>query len=158
MEILDGVTVRKYTNHDYPFAYEVKKNAYKKYVEKCWGAWIEEDQKKYFNLFITQVKEHAYIIQYNNKDIGFYNGEMLENGNYEIGNIIIIPEYQGKGIGTGILKGILEKYANYNIMLRYFKQNPASALYERCGFEKSGETDFHCHMMKPKSMKLANFD
>ena len=23
MEILDGVTVRKYTNHDYPFAYEV---------------------------------------------------------------------------------------------------------------------------------------
>ena len=36
--------------------------------------------------------------------IGFYNGGVLENGNYEVKNICILPEYQGKGIGTKLLK------------------------------------------------------
>lgn len=147
MEILDGVTARKYTDIDAPFVYEAKKNAYKKYVEKCYGEWVEENQRKYFDDFINRVKEHAYIIQFDNKDIGFYNGERLENGSYEIGNICIIPEYQGKGIGTGILKGILKKYADCKIKCQYFKQNPVGALYERCGFEKCGETDFHYQMI-----------
>lgn len=35
-----------------------------------------------------------------NEKIGFYNGEVSENGNYEIGNICIISECHGKGIGT----------------------------------------------------------
>lgn len=43
------------------------------------------------------------------KEIGFYNSEILENGNYEVGNICIIPEYQGKGIVTQILKYKLEE-------------------------------------------------
>lgn len=110
------------------------------------GAWIEEDQQKYFENFINQVRENAYVIQYDNKDIGFYNGEILENGNYEVGNICIVSEYQGKGIGTKILKDILEKYNDTDIEIQYFKQNPVGALYERLGFEKSGETNFHYQM------------
>lgn len=153
--MIEHITLRKYTINDYKFVYEVKKNAYKKYVEECYGAWVEEVQQKYFENFINQVKDNAYIIQYDNKDIGFYNGERLENGNYEVGNICIIPEYQGKGIGTKILKDILEKYSNTNIEIQYFKQNRVGSLYERLGFEKSGETDFHYQMIKPKSMKLA---
>lgn len=150
----EHITLRKYTNNDYGFVYQVKKNAYKKYVQECWGAWVEEDQQQYFESFINQVKENAYIIQYDNKDIGFYNGELLENGNYEIGNICIIPEYQGKGIGTKILKDILEKYIDTDIEIQYFKQNPVGYLYERLGFEKSGETSFHYQMIKPKNMNL----
>ncbi|MCI8345158.1 MAG: GNAT family N-acetyltransferase [Clostridia bacterium] len=147
------IKLRKYTNNDYMFVYEIKKNAYKKYVEECWGSWVEKDQQKYFENFINQVKENAYIIQYDNKDIGFYNGEILKNGNYEIGNICIISEYQNKGIGTKILKGILEKYSNTNIEIQYFKQNPVGILYERLGFEKSGETNFHYQMVKYKTIK-----
>lgn len=146
----EKITLRKYTINDYEFVYEVKKNAYKKYVEECWGEWKEEIQQKYFENFINQVKENAYIIQYKNKAIGFYNGEKLGNGNYEIGNICIISEYQGKGIGTKILKSILEKYSDTNIEIQYFKQNPVGNLYERLGFKKSGETDFHYQMSKPK--------
>ncbi len=151
--MIEHVTLRKYTNNDYKFVYEVKKNAYKKYVEECWGEWEEETQQKYFKNFINQVKDNAYIIQYDNNDIGFYNGEILKNGNYEIGNICIIPEYQGKGIGTNILKYMLEKYSDTNIEIQYFKQNPVGNLYERLGFEKSGETDFHYQMIKSKSTK-----
>lgn len=152
--MIEPITLRKYTDNDYKFVYEVKKNAYKKYVEQCWGSWIEEDQQRYFENFINQVKENAYIIQYDNQDIGFYNGEILDNGNYEVGNICIVPKYQGKGIGTKILKDILKKYNGTEIEIQYFKQNPVGILYERLGFEKSGETDFHYQMIKSKSIKI----
>ncbi len=151
--MIEHIKLRKYNNNDYTFVYEIKKNAYKKYVEQCWGVYVEEEQQEYFKNFINQVKENAYIIQYDNKNIGFYNGKILKNGNYEIGNICIVPEYQGKGIGTKILKGILEKYSNTNIEIQYFKQNPVGILYERLGFEKSGETNFHYQMIKYKTVK-----
>ena len=84
---------------------------------------------------------------------GFYNGKDKYNNTFEIGNICIKPEYQNKGIGTKILKGILEKYSNTNIEIQYFKQNPVGILYERLGFEKSGETNFHYQMVKYKTIK-----
>lgn len=152
--MIEHITLRKYTNNNYRFVYQVKKNAYKKYVEECWVDWVENDQQKYFENFINQVGENAYIILYDNKDIGFYNGEVLENGNYEVGNICIVPEYQGKGIGTKLLKGILEKYNDTDIEIQYFKQNPAGALYKRLGFEESGETNFHYKMIRSKNIKL----
>lgn len=139
-----------YTDEDYDFVYEVKKNAYKKYVEECWGTWNEEDQRTYFEKFITTVRNNAYIIMDGNTKIGFYNGEVLDNGNYEVGNICIIPEYQGKGIGSKILKDILDENKDKDIEIQYFKQNPVGKLYERLGFVPSGETEFHYQMMKPR--------
>jgi len=139
-----------YTDEDYEFVYEVKKNAYKKYVEECWGSWIEENQRKYFENFINAVKNNAYIIMDGNTKIGFYNGELLENGNYEVGNICIIPEYQGKGIGTKILKDKLEEYKDYDIEIQYFKQNPVGNLYKRLGFIPNKEKEFHYTMIKKK--------
>ena len=64
--------------------------------------------RNYFNNFISLVKNNVYIIVCEDKKIGFYNGELLDNGNYEIGNICILPEYQGKGIGKQIVQ-TLEK-------------------------------------------------
>lgn len=139
-----------YTDEDYEFVYEVKKNAYKKYVEECWGDWIEDDQRTYFEKFINAVKNNAYIIMNGNTKIGFYNGEVLENGNYEVGNICIITEYQDKGIGTKILKDKLEENKDRDIEIQYFKQNPVGALYERLGFIPNGETGFHYQMIKQK--------
>lgn len=36
--MIEHIALRKYTNNDYSFVYQIKKNAYKKYVEECWGA------------------------------------------------------------------------------------------------------------------------
>ena len=150
IEKKETISLIPYTDDNYEFVYEVKKNAYKKYVEECWGSWIEEDQREYFKKFITAVRNNAYIIMNGKTRIGFYNGEVLTNGNYEVGNICIIPEYQGKGIGTRILKDKLEENKDRDIEIQYFKQNPVGKLYERLGFVPSGETEFHYQMMKPK--------
>ena len=116
------------------FIYQVKKNAYIKYVENYWGPWNEEDQRKFYDNFINQVKDDLWIIQLNGKDIGFYNGLTLEDGTYEVGNICIIPEYQGRGIGTQVLKDILELHKEQDIHIQYFKINPVGKLYEKLGF------------------------
>lgn len=138
---------RNITPEDYEYIYELKKNAYKEYVIMNWGAWDEEAQKEYFKNFINAYKDTTYIIQTEGKDIGFYNDAMLDNGNYEIGNICIIPEYQGKGIGTKILKDVIEEHKEFNIEIQYFKQNPVGKLYERLGFIPNGETKFHYQMI-----------
>ena len=150
--------MRPYINNEYhnyyDFIYQVKKNAYKKCVEECFGSWVEEDQQKYFEDFINQVKDDTYIIQLNGKDIGFYNGLTLDDGSYEIGNICIIPEYQGKGMGTKVLKDVIELHKEQDLHIQYFKQNPVGKLYERLGFIPNGETDYHYQMIKPSEKHL----
>lgn len=140
-------SLRRVTEDDYDFIYQVKKDAYKKYVEMCFGSWDEEQQKEYFRKFIETYKEGAFIISFDGKEIGFYNGCATEN-TYEIGNICIVPEYQNRGIGTAVLKDVLAENAGKKITLQYFKQNPVGRLYESLGFRLLGETQFHYQMIK----------
>ena len=138
---------RDYNDDDYDFVYEAKKVAYKKYVELNWGKWDEDAQKDMFKEFINTYGKDIKIIMIDNIRIGFYHGEYIDNNGYEIGNICIIPEYQGRGIGTKILKEEIAKHSDKNIYLRFFKQNPVGKLYERLGFEMLEEMKFHYKMM-----------
>ena len=115
------VKIRKYEDCDAEFVYQAKRILYKKYVEECWGTWKEDEQEKRFQDFISKVKNDTWIIQLDSKDIGFYNGCNLEDGSYEIGNICILPEYQGKGIGTHVLKDILQEHKQQGC---YILNNP----------------------------------
>ena len=139
--------LRIITEQDYDFIYQVKKDAYIKYVELNFGGWDEEQQKEFFKKFIEAYKEGAYIITFKGMDIGFYN-ESQTDSIYEIGNICILPEYQNRGIGTAILQDVIEKHGHKEIHLQYFKQNPVGRLYERLGFERVGETSYHYQMRK----------
>jgi len=141
---------RSVNEKDYDFIYDVKKEAYQKYVEKYFGNWNEEQQIEYFKAFIETYKVGSYIITLDGHDIGFYNGTSLED-RYEIGNICIIPEYQNKGIGTAILKELLSKNEDKMICLQYFKSNPVGRLYERLGFKVVGETEYHYQMVKERA-------
>ena len=148
--MMKDFNLRKITCEDYDFIYNVKKKCYKKYVEYYYGKWNDKDQREYFGKFIDQVKDNAYIIEVDGVDIGFYNGEDIDNDTYEIGNICILEKYQGRGIGTKILTYILEKYKNQNITIQYFKINPVGNLYKRLGFVLDGESEFHFQMIKRK--------
>ena len=75
-------------NHWQLIIYQVKKDAYKKYVEECFGEWNENIQRELYEKFINNVKDDTYIIQLNGVDIGFYNGEVLEDGSYEVSEVV----------------------------------------------------------------------
>ncbi len=148
---MENYILRKYENTDYEFVYEVKKNAYKKYVEQCWGKWNDIDQKNRFKESMEKTFDRTYIIMFNDERIGFYQGQVVNERTYYIENICIILEYQGKGIGTEILKTVINAHSDKNIEIQYFKQNPVGNLYKKLGFEPNGETEFHYQMIKRKN-------
>ena len=146
---METIKLIKYNDKDYKCVYEIKKEAYKNYVEEHWGSWNENIQQEYFKKFINTYKNSIYIIKLNNKNIGFYS-DYEDKDYYEIGNICIIPEYQGKGIGTDILMKKIEEHNDKDIKIQYFKKNPVGKLYKRFGFVENGETKFHYQMIKKK--------
>ena len=139
-------TLRPYTKDDFEFVYQAKKEAYQIYVEKFWGKWDEEKQRALFIDFIKKVQNSLAIIDDKGAPIGLYHGDIIDPTTYKIGNIIIIPSYQGKGIGTDILQNIIKKYPNFKMHLQVFKDNPAVNLYQRFGFVIINETRTHLIM------------
>ena len=125
------------------FIYNLKKEAYQKYVEKIYGEWNEENQKKLFNKFMKENSKNIELIYVNGELVGFYNGKNKDDNTFEIANICVIPEYQNNGIGTAVLKEILfENNDNdKDVFLQCFKESPAMELFERIGFGKILETE-----------------
>ena len=138
--------LRPYTKSDLEFVYQTKIEAFKSYVEKFWGAWNKEKQQSFFASFIKKVQDSLLIIEHEGKAIGLYHGDIMDQNTYEIGNIIVIPSYQGHGIGTDILQNVIKNNPKLKMHLQVFKENPAINLYKRLGFVVVDETRTHCIM------------
>jgi len=87
------------------------------------------------------------IIQFDGQDIGLFTVKEREDGLY-LGDIQVKPEYQGRGIGLFLIKGVLtdEIRKGRDVRLRVLKGNPAIKLYRRVGFEVEQELD-NCYEM-----------
>ena len=139
--------IRDYESKDYQFVYDVKKIVYQKYVEMNWGEWNEENQIEMFKDFMNENSKDIKIVMLDEEKIGFFHGNNLDDNTYEQRNICLIPEFQGQGIGSSILKMLIETHKNKDVVLRCFKQNPVINLYKRLGFQLVGETEKH-YLMK----------
>lgn len=64
-----------------------------------------------------------------------------EQDEIRIIDIALLPDYQNKGIGSFLLKNVLEegKETNKAVSLHVKQDNPALRLYERLGFKKKEE-------------------
>lgn len=135
-------TFRKCKNTDIQFIYELKEKCFKWYAEKIYG-W---DKKTQLKLIQNEMDEHLddmNIIQLGGVDIGLFTFYYDDKGEGCIDTFAILPEYQGKGIGTQILTNILEKNKDVRMYLKTYKENPARNLYQRVGFRKYEETETH---------------
>ena len=110
--------LRPYTKDDLEFVYQTKKEAYKYYVKKFWGPWDEAKQRSFFADFIKKVQDSMVIIEHEGQAIGLYHGDMMDQSTYEIGNIIVVPSYQGNGIGSDVLKKVIQEHPKLKIHLQ----------------------------------------
>jgi len=117
---------------DKEFSYQVKEAAEGEYITLMFG-WDENVQRDF----------HAKDWQRRKPDIITYDGRpigtiAISDGEdcVEIGQFFIWPDYQNKGIGTHLLKNILDKAdeSGKNVTLRFLKNNPVKSLYIRNGF------------------------
>lgn len=114
----------------------------KENVIKTWGNWNDDFQKKYFdeNFNPNLIK----IIIIDDKYAGILKvTEKVDE--LHIDEIQLLPEFQGKGIGTKIINDIKSNAEGSNIAtkLQVLKTNRARNLYERLGFKIINETETH---------------
>lgn len=114
------------------FSYQVKKAAEGEYITLMFG-WNENVQRDFHAKDWQRRKPD--IITYDGKPIGTIS--TIESKDYiEIGQFFILPDYENKGIGTHLLKNILDRadQSGKNVTLKFLKNNPVKSLYIRNGF------------------------
>jgi len=83
------------------------------------------------------LKNTSFIVSARNKNNDLVGlARVLSDGviNTTVADIVVDPEYQGKGVGTKMMEKIKEKYKNTGIYLEAFKEN--SFFFEECGYIK----------------------
>ena len=121
------------------FSYQLKKTTMSDYVDQVWD-WDDNIGRELHAQ--DWVSKRPDIILYDDEPIGtIYVGEYQDY--IEIEQFYILPEYQNNGIGSNILKGILDEadHSGRMIKLMYLHINPVATLYCRMGFKVVGNND-----------------
>ncbi len=99
---------------------------------------------------IMQRPKH--IILCDNEPVGCVSCIKLGNGVYEIGCLCVIPEFQGKGIGTQaiqFLKAHLEDWNTLTLVTPIDKKENVKFYTEKCGFRiESTERDGNVELVR----------
>lgn len=142
---MQNITLHPATKEDTEFARNVHHTAYHDVIVEQFGGWENEMQSGFFDRSWTPEKYE--IILENDIPVGYCHFDRLKDS--IIGNeLVILPEFQGKGIGTKILQQFMKEAIEKNIpfKLQVLKKNKAQSLYRRLGFVDTGENDTHFKM------------
>lgn len=77
------------------------------------------------------------IILYDNQPVGAISALNKGNGNYYLGCLCVIPEYQGKGIGTEAVKHLLDERSDWKrveLVTPVEKKQNVKFYTQKCGF------------------------
>ncbi len=97
-----------------------------------------------------------YVILCDSKPVGCISCKQIEKGFYEIANLCIAPEYQGKGLGTQAVKFIKTAYEDWKkltLVTPLSKTENVRFYTEKCGFrivstEKDGNVELARFLME----------
>ena len=121
------------TNFDFNFLYELKKIAYKEYVQQVWG-WNETFQINFYKESLAE--GNTKIIRSNEVPVGSVDVKEGDKSIF-ISGLYLLPEYQSKGIGTTIMQGLIKKAEaeKKRLELEVMRINTkAITFYQRLGF------------------------
>lgn len=128
---------------DRDWIYACKAASVRPYVEPIWG-WDEAFQRRDFDGDFGSIGQFR-VIEAAGQPIGFL--QVLEEKDcVEVAELHLVPDCRGQGIGSSILRRLLNQCRNQGRTLRLggFKENHrAKALYQRLGFRQTAETETH---------------
>lgn len=131
------------TLEDAELVYAIKFSAYAGYAIRSRGHWDETFQRAYTKKNLP----HTRLILVGSEVVGWI-ACTEDEAKLELIDIHLLPEHQGKGIGSKLLSELVSQAdsARKPVQLSVLKVNPSRALYERWGFRSSGETETHVLM------------
>ncbi|HEX9961178.1 MAG TPA: GNAT family N-acetyltransferase, partial [Pyrinomonadaceae bacterium] len=121
-----SITFRQITIKDFEFLWQLHNAALKKYIAATWG-WNEALQRRLFAESFNP--EDGVIVVAGGKDAGFLRVVEKETEIVLI-SVRLLPEFQNRGIGTGLIKDVLAeaRAKNKPVRLQVLKINPARNL------------------------------
>jgi len=125
---------------DSEFARRLHHLVYREVVIRQFGAWNEEMQDRFF-----EEDWWASPFQFILRDgarVGLLSASAKEDYRF-VHEIMVLPEYQGQGIGTHVLQEQIAEASRLAqpLKLKVLRKNRAKDLYERLGFVSYDESD-----------------
>jgi ribosomal protein S18 acetylase RimI-like enzyme len=123
-------------------------------VTRQFGVWDENAQDDWFEKGLADAQFS--VVEENGEPIGAIGLKVLID-RLRIVELQVLPEYQGRGIGSALLRAQMEhaQRTQQFIALRVLFENRARSLYTRLGFVISGRTETHYlmewHPAKPST-------
>ena len=125
----------------------INKLKQKRSIAETWD-WNEDEQRDFYHREFSL--DNAYVIVFKEKNVGWFVNRRTSEGQ-ELHQVYILPEYQGRGIGTHLISEVIAEAEReaLPVSLQVLKSNHrAKQLYDRLGFKVYGETEPHFLMRK----------
>lgn len=141
----DTIDLRPATADDRKFLWELHRTSIRPYVEATWG-WDEAWQVAHFRERFDPAQFE--IVEMEGTAVGCLRVERRPDALF-LSVIEIAPAYQGRGIGTSLIRSLMAEAAGRGqpVELQVLRANPAARrLYERLGFVLTSESETHYRM------------
>jgi len=139
---------RPATPADAQFLRQLHHRAYRGVVLQQFGSWDEAAQDGWFEKGLTEANFE--VVEENGERVGAVASKEASDRLFLV-ELQVLPECQGRGLGSALLKQQLERarLLQKPLALRVLFANRARALYERHGFVVTGQTETHYLMERP---------
>jgi ribosomal protein S18 acetylase RimI-like enzyme len=139
--------LRSARQEDADFLWQLRQAALRPHVEKTWGKWDDVQQRKFFDRGF--VPRETRIIMFDGQAAGRLDVSRSRL-DFFLGLIEILPEVQGRGLGSAVVRDLQEEARTKRVPIRLqvIKGNEAAVrLYARLDFKPAGETKTHQLML-----------
>src|SRR5215475_145800 len=132
-----NIALRTACDGDVAFARNIYFETMREIIEHLFG-WDQSREEKNFARFfkLNEVR----IITADGQDVGWIQ-EQISRRSINLGSFYVAPAMQARGIGTEVLRMLLERAAadSKTLTLAVVKTNPARQFYEKRGFRITHE-------------------
>jgi len=134
------VELRQATTADLDLVHHVTEVSMRRYVEETWGVWDPVHQRRQIEQSYRPETHSILLVQ---GDAAGVLAVQEHPEHLQLEKIYLLPEYQGRGIGTRVVQGIQARAVELRLplRLRVLAVNPVRRLYERLGFRVVRSTE-----------------
>jgi ribosomal protein S18 acetylase RimI-like enzyme len=135
-------TLRPASADDEGFLYDLFVRTMQPSIVQVWGSWDEDRWNAFFHQHVDPLRSQVVVVE--GTDVGVLSVERRPDAIY-LDTVEIDPAYQGRGLGTALIQGVLADGAGarLSVSLQVNTANRSRRLYERLGFVITEQTETH---------------